>query len=180
MGGIVYEFKNTETPSLDDSYNNDWYDDLVRDETGMELTEDQDQNDVFFEPCFRITDTVDDVGEEYAEASDDAPEKDSVNAQRYMDECTQNGMVYQNVDMRPVVYQVMQWLRSTTHQELPEHGRKHIRALSFLQTALHTNKNMRTHLIECGIVPFVVRQIAFNNHKAMLMRTRGLDAHVHS
>jgi len=122
MGGIVYGFKNVETPSLDGSYNNEWYDNLVRDETGLELTEDPADSDVFFEPYLRITDTVDDVGEEYTEASDEAPEKDLVNAQRYMDECTQNSMVYQNVDLRPVVHQVMQWLRTITQQQLPKHG----------------------------------------------------------
>jgi len=72
----------------------------------------------------------------------------------------------------------MQWRRTITQQELPEHGRKQIRALVFLQTMLNTNKKMRAGLIECGIVPFVVSQIAFNNCKAMLIRKRDLDAQV--
>ena len=37
---------------------------------------------------------------------------------------------------------------------------------------------MRAGLIECGIVPFVVSRIAFNNHKAKLIRKHELDAQV--
>jgi len=116
--------------------------------------------------------------EKYQEEFHDVPVKDSVKVQDYIDQCTHNGIVYRKVDLRPIVHQVMQWLRTITQQELPEYGRKQIRALAFLQTALNTNNKMRAGLIEGSIVPFVVSQIAFNNRKAMLIRKRDLDAQV--
>jgi len=174
VGGIVDEIEIEDNGGS----NQDWYINLVENETGEELTEDPAENDTFFEPYFKIRDTVDDFVDEYQEDLDDSPVKNSVKAQDYMDQCTKNGMVYRTVDLRPIVHQVMQWLRTITQQQLPDHGRKQIRALAFLQTALNTNNKMRAGLIECGIVPFVVSQIEFNNRKSMLIRTRDLVAQV--
>ena len=174
VSGIVKEIENESNNTPDES----WFMDLVEIETGEEPTEDSNQNDIFFEPYFKIGDTVDDFVEEYQEESDEIDVEDSEKAQRYMDQCTQNAMVYRKIDLRPIVHQVIQWLRTITREDLPEHGRKQIRALALLQTALKTNDKMRAGLIECGIVQFVVNQIAFNNAKATLIRKRELDAQV--
>jgi len=174
VGGIVKEMEDEGNDSPDE----DWYTDLVEIETRKVLTHDRDRDEQISEPYVNIKETVDDFVEEYQEEFDEFQVKDSVKAQDYMDQCTQNGMVYRTVDLRPIVHQVMQWLRTITQEELPVHGRKQIRALALLQTALKTNDKMRAGLIECGIVPFVVSQIAFNNGKAMLIRKRELDAQV--
>ena len=174
VSGIVKEIEdeNNGTPS------EEWFASLVESETGEDLPDGEEEEDRFFEPYNKIKDTVEDFVEEYQEESSEIDLKDSEKAQHYMDQCMKNIMVYRTVDLRPIVCQVMQWLRTITQQELPEHGRKQIRALALLQTALKTNHKMRAGLIEYGIVPFVVSRIAFNNGKAMLIRKRKLDAQV--
>ena len=174
VGGVVKEIED----EMNGTPNEEWYMDLVEIETGEEPTEDMEYNDRLFEPYFKTRDTIDDFVEEYKESPDQIDIVDSEIAQKYMDQCTKNGMVYQTLDLRPIVHQVMQWLHTITREELPDNGPKQIRALALLQTALKTNNRMRAGLIECGIVPFVVSRIAFNNDKAMLIRKRELDAQV--
>jgi len=174
VGGIVKEIKDESNGT----FNGGWFMDLVEIETGEDLTDDPEHNDRLYEPYFKARDRVDFFVEKYQEEFDEIDVKDSEKAQKYMDQCTKNGMVYRTVDLRPIVNQVMQWLCTITREEIPDKGPKQIRALALLQTALKTNNKMRAGLIECGIVPFVVSQIEFNNHKAMLIRKRELDAQV--
>ena len=176
VGGIVQEIANEENEEFGGSGDLQWVVDLFEEEGGEAMSGGPNHVTTFILPYFIVRELVDNFVREYEGAPDDVPLKDSEKAQLYMDACARNGVVYQRADLRPIVYQVIQWLHTLAQHELQQHGRTQIRGLALLQNALNTNNTTRMALIECGLVPFIVRQISSNNHKAMLLRNKTLVA----
>ena len=87
-------------------------------------------------------------------------------AQEMIDECVISLDIFRTVDLGPVIQAIMTWLTKTTAERNPDKTSIQLKALSFFDTALKQNYEVRTDLIKYGIINFLIKEISINNDMA--------------